>query len=139
MRNNIKTYSELISLPTFEDRFNYLKMYSNVGNETFGNERFINQRFYRSREWADIRNQIIIRDCGCDLAVKGCDIFGKIIIHHMNPIMLEDITEFSDFLVNPEYLVCVSHDTHNAIHFGTEKYSNKYEERRPNDLCPWKQ
>lgn len=139
MAKNIKTYSEMISFSSWDERFNYLKLDGAVGHDTFGSERFLNQVFYSSKEWASIRNQIIIRDLGCDLGITGFDIFGKILIHHMNPITVSDIVNRSKYLLDPEYLVCVSHDTHNAIHFGTDKsVSNIFVERYPNDMCPWK-
>ena len=114
----MKTYTELSKLPTFGDRLNYLLLTGIVGKDTFGFDRYLNQMFYRSREWKDLRDQVIIRDSGCDLGLEGFDICGRILVHHMNPIGLSDLTERSDFLLNPEYLICVSHDTHNKIHYG---------------------
>jgi hypothetical protein len=136
----IRTYSELIKLPTFEDRYKYLRLRGVVGEETFGFDRFMNQDFYRSREWKDIRDFIIVRDNGCDLAMEGYDIHGKIIIHHMNPITIKDIQENSAFLMEPEYLISTTLSTHNAIHYGDESLLVKEPViRSKNDTCPWKQ
>lgn len=137
--NTIKTYSELILLPTFEERFDYLRLQGKVGEETFGYDRYLNQSFYKSQEYRRVRDQIIIRDCGCDLGLEGYEIYGRIIIHHMNPITVLDILDRSDFLLNPEYLICVSLDTHNAIHYGDKNQLPQLPiERRPNDTCPWR-
>lgn len=139
MSMKIKTYSELILLPTFEERFDYLRLDGRVGEDTFGFDRYLNQLFYRSYEWKKIRDHVIIRDNGCDLGVEGYDIYGKILIHHMNPITARDIADRTELLLNPEYLICVTHDTHNAIHYGDENLIIKAPvERRPNDTCPWK-
>jgi hypothetical protein len=138
-QTRIRRYSELIALPTFEERFEYLKLEGVVGSDTFGAERYLNQAFYNSPEWKDIRDRIIIRDGGCDLAVAGRDIFKRVIIHHMNPVDVQDICNMTAFLTDPEYLVCVSHITHNAIHYGNADILPKtFSERRPNDTCPWK-
>lgn len=136
----IRTYTELIQLPTFEDRFRYLKLNGMVANETFGFDRYLNQRFYKSSEWRRIRQQVIIRDMGCDLACPDREIFGQIIIHHMNPISIEDIENNPDVLLNPEYLVCVSLGTHNAIHYGDDSFlkRSKVVERRPGDTTLWR-
>lgn len=136
----MRTYSELIKLPTFEERFQYLELKGIVGEETFGYDRWLNQRFYRSLEWKHIRDQVILRDNGCDLGIEDRQIFGRVLIHHMNPIKQKDITGFSDILINPEYLICVSHETHNAIHYGDESLIVPSEplERTPFDQCPWK-
>lgn len=135
----IKTYSELITIPTFEERFKYLQLNGRVGVDTFGFDRYINQNFYRSREWKRIRDQIILRDNGCDLGLDGYEIYGRIYIHHMNPILVQDIIHQSDFLLNPEYLICTTHTTHNAIHYGDESLLITAPiERKPNDTCPWK-
>ena len=134
-----KTYSELISYNTFEDRLHYLKLNSKVGFDTFGFDRYMNQMFYRSKEWKDIRNYVIARDKACDMALEGFEIFDKIIIHHMNPIGPKDIIHSNDILLDPEQLVCVSHLTHNAIHYGTDELRVKQVvERRPNDTIPWR-
>ena len=137
---SIRTYSELISMPTFEERFKYLQLNGNVGAETFGYDRVFNQRFYSSLEWKRLRDEIIFRDNGCDLGILDRRIMGKIFIHHMNPIMLEDIRESSEFLLNPEYLICMSFETHNAIHYGDENLLFKAPiERKQYDTCPWRQ
>lgn len=135
----IKTYSELRKLKTFEERYDYLKLSGSVGEETFGFDRFINQMFYKSREWKRIRDQIITRDNGCDLGIDGYEIYDRIIIHHMNPISVEDIELQSPFLVNLDYLISTSHSTHNAIHYGDKNLLSKpLIERHKNDTCPWK-
>lgn len=135
----IKSYSELKSLSTFEERYNYLRLRGNVGQDTFGFDRIFNQMFYRSREWKSIRNQVIIRDNGCDLGIEGYEIHERIIIHHMNPISLEDIQENTEFLMNPEYLITTTHQTHNAIHYGDESLIRRAPvERTRFDTCPWK-
>lgn len=138
-RYMIKNYRELSRLKTFEERFAYLKLSGKVGADTFGFDRMFNQRFYTSMEWKNIRRQVIIRDNGCDLGIEGYDIFDKILIHHMNPITLDDINSATEYLLNPEYLICVSHSTHNAIHYGNEKLLQKEPvERSRNDTCPWR-
>lgn len=137
---NIKTYSELITLPTFRERFRYLKIGGRVGEETFGWDRKINQYFYqRSDEWKSIRNYVIVRDNGCDLGIEGYDIYSHIIVHHINPITVEDIRTSSDYLLDPEFLICTSLNTHNAIHYGDESllYTSLIE-RTKNDTCPWR-
>lgn len=136
---SIKTYSELVLLPTFQARYQYLRLNGEVGKETFGFDRYMNQFFYRSPEWRRVRDLVITRDEGCDLGIQGREIFGRIIIHHMNPISPEDIRDRSDFLLDPEYLITTIHDTHLAIHYGDEHLL--FQEpivRRPNDTCPWK-
>ena len=139
MTMTIRTYSELIALPTFEERFNYLRLDGCVGKETFGFDRYINQQFYRSTEWKRVRNLVILRDNGCDLGIKDLPIYERILIHHMNPVAIEDIQNGTDFLLNPEYLISTIHSTHNAIHYGdTNLLSRDPIERRPGDTCPWK-
>ena len=136
---NIRTYSELIKLPTFEERFDYLRLDGVVGKDTFGFDRYLNQQFYRSSEWKRIRNQVIVRDNGCDLGIDEYEIHGRILIHHMNPISIEDLQYMSDLLMNPEYLICVSHRTHNAIHYGDASLIVTAPiERSQNDTCPWR-
>lgn len=136
---NIRTYSELITLSTFEERYKYLQLSSSIGEETFGFDRYLNQNFYRSKEWKRIRDFVIIRDNGCDLGVEDRTIHGKIIIHHMNPIRTKDIQDVSDYLLNPEYLICTTHQTHNAIHYGDENLLVRNPiERTANDTCPWR-
>ena len=135
----IRTYSELKTLKTFDERYEYLKLNSNVADVTFGFDRYINQKFYHSDLWKKIRRKIISRDLGCDLAVQGYDIKGKILIHHMNPIEIKDIVNVTEYLINPEYLITVSLQTHNAIHYGNMMNNpNVLIERRPGDTCPWK-
>ena len=134
-----RTYSELITLPTFEERYRYLRIGGRVGEETFGFDRYLNQIFYKSKEWLSIRDQVIARDNGCDLGIPGREIHGRILIHHMNPITVEDILNRSDLLLNPEYLICTVKNTHDAIHYGDENLLNKDPiERTKNDTCPWR-
>ena len=136
---SIRTYSELITLPTFRERYEYLKLNGRVGEETFGFDRYLNQAFYKSEEWRAVRDYVIVRDNGCDLGMEGHEIFGKILIHHMNPISKRDILDCSDLLLNPEYLICTIKNTHDAIHFGDENLLIVAPiERRKNDTCPWK-
>lgn len=136
----IRTYSELITLPTFEERYRYLKLDGVVGKDTFGFDRYLNQTFYqRDKEWQRIRDYVIIRDNGCDLGIDGRDIRGKILVHHMNPITQEDILQRSKYLLDPEYLICTLKSTHDAIHYGDENLLMKGPiERQPNDMCPWR-
>ena len=136
---NIKMYSELIMLPTFEERYRYLRLKGNVGEDTFGFDRYLNQKFYRSAEWKRIRDYVIVRDNGCDLGIEDRPINSKILIHHMNPITQYDIRYLTDALLNPEYLICVTHNTHNAIHYGDEDLLITTPiVRSRNDTCPWK-
>lgn len=136
---NIKTYSELIQLPTFEERFRYLKLDGKVGETTFGFDRYLNQIFYGSSEWKAVRDRVIVRDLGCDLGIEGREIYGRILIHHMNPISVKDIKEGSDFLLNPEYLISTYKTTHDAIHYGDESLLiTAPVARSKNDTCPWK-
>lgn len=136
---SIRTYSELIQLPTFVERFRYLQLRGVVGEDTFGFDRYINQHFYQSTEWRQLRHHIIVRDMGCDLGIPGHEIPRNIIIHHMNPITKEDILEKNMFVMNPEYLICVSDNTHKAIHYGDESLLIIAPiERRKNDTCPWR-
>ena len=139
MMTMIRTYSELILLPTFEDRFEYLRLDGKVGEDTFGFDRYLNQFFYHSQEWKKIRDYVIIRDNACDLGVEGHDIYSKVLIHHMNPITARDIEKRTDLLLDPEYLICTTHNTHNAIHYGDENLIIKVPiVRTKNDTCPWK-
>lgn len=138
-RTIIRTYSELIALPTFEERYQYLRLGGRVGEETFGFDRYLNQMFYKSDEWLSIRDQVIARDNGCDLGIPGREINRRILIHHMNPITVKDILDRSEFLLNPEYLICTVKNTHDAIHFGDENLLIKDPiERTKNDTCPWR-
>ncbi len=140
MRPIIRTYSELITLPTFEERYEYLRLDGTVCEETFGFDRYLNQEFYqRSQEWKRIRDYVIIRDQGCDLGIEGREIIGKIIVHHMNPITKDDILKRTKFLLDPEYLICTLKSTHDAIHYGDENLLMKGPvERTANDTCPWR-
>ena len=136
---SIRTYSELITLPTFIDRYRYLKLGGKVGEDTFGFDRYLNQVFYQSKEWRSIRDYVITRDNGCDLGIPGHEIYGRILIHHMNPITVDDILKRSDFLLNPEYLICTIKNTHDAIHYSDESLLiTEPIERTKNDTCPWK-
>lgn len=135
----IRTYTELMKLKTFKERFLYLKLNGKVAEETFGFDRYLNQQFYKSNEWLELRDQIIIRDNGCDLGIEDREIYKRIIIHHMNPITKYDILNKTDMLLNPEYMICTIKRTHDAIHYGDE--SLLYElpiERTKNDTCPWR-
>lgn len=135
----IRTYTELIQLPTFEERYQYLRLGGLVGQDTFGFDRWLNQKFYRSPEWKQIRRDVIIRDEGRDLAMPGYELDGNIFVHHMNPITAEDLENVSEIILNPEYLVCVSKRTHDAIHFGDASLLPQLPTvRTPNDMCPWK-
>lgn len=136
----IKSYSELLALPTFEERFKYLMQQGRVGEETFGYQRWYNQKFYQtSNVWKRLRDKIIIRDNGCDLAIDGLDIQGIIIIHHINPITYDDLINQNSCVFDPENLICVTHSTHNAIHYGDESFLfGLPAERKSNDTCPWK-
>ena len=136
---SIRTYSELIKLPTFEERFRYLSLEGVVGASTFGFDRYLNQVFYRSQRWKKIRDHVILRDNGCDLAMEGYEIYDRILVHHMNPITIQDIERESEYLIDPEFLISTVHNTHNAIHYGDESLLPILPvERRPNDTCPWK-
>lgn len=136
---SIRTYSELITLPTFEERYQYLRLNGRVGEETFGFDRWLNQKFYKDPEWLRIRDEVIVRDNGCDLAIPGREIYSRILIHHMNPITKDDILQRSKYLLDPEYLICTIKNTHDAIHYGDENLLVKGPvERKPNDTCPWR-
>ena len=134
-----RTYSELIQIPTFIERYKYLKLGGRVGEETFGYDRYLNQMFYQSYEWRQLRHEIIVRDGGCDLAFPDREIFDRILIHHMNPITAEDILRHSDSVLNPEFLICTCKLTHDAIHYGDDSilYQDLIE-RKAGDTCPWK-
>lgn len=135
----IKTYSELIRIPTFEERYQYLKLCGKIAEETFGFRRWLNQEFYHSKEWLRFRNKIIIRDNGCDLALEGFEIFDSIIIHHLNPITYEDILNRNPCVFDPDNVVSTKLSTHNAIHYGDEALiSHIPVERTKNDTCPWR-
>lgn len=133
-----KTYSELKTLDTFEDRFNYLKLNGSVGKETFGFDRYINQEFYQSSEWKSVRNEVISRDNGCDLGVYGYEIYNNLLIHHINPMSSDDIAHGELWILDPEYLITTTHNTHNAIHYGNNKLlTPKVTERKPGDTKLW--
>ena len=135
----IRTYSELITLPTFEERYKYLRLGGKVGNETFGFDRYLNQVFYKTNEWLKIRDYVIVRDNGCDLGIEGREIYDKILVHHMNPITKEDILYRSEYLLNPEYLICTVKRTHDAIHYGDDSLLLVDPiVRTKNDTCPWR-
>lgn len=136
---SIRTYSELISFKTFKERYEYLRLGGRVGEETFGFDRYLNQMFYKSDEWRSVRDKVILRDNGCDLGIAGREIHSRILIHHMNPITKDDILHGSQYLLDPEYLICTIKNTHDAIHYGDE--SLLFPElivRTKNDTCPWK-
>lgn len=135
----VRTFSELCSLKTFQERYEYLRLDGSVGEQTFGFDRYMNQKFYKSAEWKSIRDYVVARDNGCDLGIEGHEIFGRILIHHMNPIFQADIANASENLLNPEFLISTTHITHNAIHYGNAKLIEEEISRRErNDTCPWK-
>ena len=133
----IRTYDELMNIKTFDERFEYLRLNGKVSDLTFGFDRYLNQQFYNSDIWLHTRDDIIVRDLGCDLGLKGYEIHNKILIHHMNPIKIEDIRDRTDYLLNPNYLICTCLKTHNAIHYGKSS-PNIITERSRGDTCPWK-
>lgn len=133
-----RTYTELLELNTFEERLEYLRLGGGVGRATFGFDRYVNQRFYASREWDDIRNHVIFRDNGCDLAVIGYEIHVSPLIHHVNPINVDDIIHNVSWVLDPEFLITTTHDTHNAIHYGSRNvYPRVVAERMPGDTKIW--
>ena len=136
----MRTYSELMKLKTFEERFEYLKLDGKVGEDTFGFDRYFNQVMYHSPEWKEIRRRVLVRDEGCDLAIPDREVYGKAIVHHMNPISLKDLEEHNPDIFDPEFLITTSKQTHNAIHYGDESLvtESKPTERKPNDTCPWR-
>lgn len=137
--SRILSYSELITIPTFEERFEYLSLNGRVGDATFGFDRYLNQEFYKSKEWQRIRDFVIIRDNGCDLAFSGREIYERIIIHHLNPLTKEDVIQHTRKLLDPENLVCTIKQTHDAIHYGYKNLLMKNPvERKINDTCPWR-
>jgi hypothetical protein len=134
----IRRYSRLKRLETFDDRFKYLRLQGSVGRSSFGFDRHINQAFYRSREWRDVRDFVIVRDNGCDLGVEGYEIYSELLVHHMNPMDVDSIIHKEEWILDPEFLITTTHRTHNAIHFGDEKQiPRKYVERRPGDTSLW--
>lgn len=139
MAQIIRCYRELRRLSTFEERYEYLRIGGLVGESTFGFERYLNQMLYSSSQWRRVRNEVIIRDNGCDLGIEGYDIGDRIIIHHMNPIIIEQIEESASEIFDPEFLICVSNRTHNAIHYGDKSLLPQLPiERCPGDMCPWR-
>ena len=138
--SKLKTYSELIQIPSYIERFRYLKLGGKAGDITFGNERYLNQRLYNSPEWKSFRRDIIIRDGGNDLGLDGYSIWGQILIHHLNPITVKDIVERNSCVFDPENVISVSKLTHNAIHYGDESLLiiDDIVERKPNDTIPWR-
>jgi hypothetical protein len=134
----IRTYSELIQYSNFEDRYRYLALRGSVGESTFGSERWVNQQFYTSRAWRQLRNHIIVRDEGCDLGAEGYEIHERVIIHHINPLTVEDIIHGTDYALDPEFLITTTHKTHNAIHYGDESLlARPFVDRRPGDTKLW--
>ena len=139
MTSSTKSYSKLITLPTFEERFIYLKLDGTVGEDTYGFRRWLNQELYHSSKWRRFRDEVILRDNGCDLAMEGFEIFGSILIHHLNPISYNDILDGSANVYDLDNVICTQHRTHNAIHYGDEHLlSTSPIQRSPNDTCPWK-
>jgi len=134
----IRTYSELAELPTFEDRYRYLALRGTVGRSTFGFDRWVNQRFYRSRQWKQIRNHVILRDDGCDLGMRDYEIHSNLVIHHMNPMGVDEIVHGDEDILDPEFLITTTHQTHNAIHYGDESLlPRKHIDRRAGDTQLW--
>lgn len=134
----IRSYSELRRFETFEDRYDYLALGGTVGRSTFGFDRYINQKFYTSRQWRDLRHEIIVRDNGCDLGIEGYEIHNRIYVHHMNPILPEDLFSGEDHVLNPDFLITTTHQTHNAIHYGDKSLLPRpLAERRPGDTKLW--
>lgn len=141
VRQKMKTYTKMIELPSFDDRFKYLKIGGSIGIQTFGKNRYLNQILYNSSEWRSFRHKVIIRDNGCDLGDPDRPIIGtKILIHHIEPLTIEDVVNRDSKIFDLDNVVCVSFDTHQAIHYGDDKYlnRNKVVERKPNDTCPWR-
>ena len=135
----IKSYSELIEFDTLLDRYRYLKLDGELGAATFGFDRYLNQQFYKLKEWKIARTKVIVRDLGCDLGIEGLEIIGSVIIHHMNPISIDDVKNKNPILIDPEYLISTQLNTHNAIHYGDESLLilEKPIERSPNDTKLW--
>lgn len=135
----IRTYSELVKFKTIEDRYEYLKLTGSVGKTTFGWDRYFNQRFYHSTEWLRVRDKVILRDNGCDLGIEGFEISGKLVIHHMNPIWVEDLRSGNPDILNPEFLITTCNQTHQAIHYGDKSLLPQIPiERFPGDTVPWR-
>lgn len=135
----IRCYSELSRLETFKERYDYLRIGGQVGESTFGFDRYLNQKFYKSFEWKAARREVILRDNGCDLGIEDCSITGRIIIHHMNPITIDDVVNGNPDIFNPEFLICVSQNTHEAIHYGNDSILFQLpKERKKWDTVPWR-
>lgn len=135
----IRRYSDLRRLRTFEERYRYLRLQGQIGRETFGFDRHVNQAFYRSSEWKRMRDRVIVRDNGCDLGIEGREIHGRLLVHHMNPMTLDDIRHANDNLFNPDFLITTTHSTHNAIHYGDEELLPRlHVDRRPGDTTLWR-
>lgn len=133
-----RRYSELIRIPSFEGRYEYLRLYGSVGQDTFGFDRYINQSFYTSKEWHRARQEVLIRDDGCDLGVPGHEINGSVLVHHINPMVADDITHAEDWILDPEYLITTTPRTHNAIHYGDARLLlPPYVKRQPGDTRLW--
>lgn len=134
----MKSYSEMLLYSTYEERLKYLQIFGSVGEMTFGGSRMLNQTLYRSPEWKRFRDEIIIRDNGCDLAVEGMDIYSRILIHHINPLTIKDIQNRADCIFDPDNVVCVSHKTHEAIHYGLDTIHSSFTDRKAGDTTLWK-
>ena len=135
----LRCYSELSKLSSFEERYEYLRIGGSIGESTFGFERYLNQMLYTSSQWRRVRDRVIIRDNGCDLGLEGYEINDKIVVHHMNPITAKQIEESASEIFDPEFLICVSERTHNAIHYGDKDLLPQLPiARSPSDMCPWK-
>lgn len=133
------TYSDILKLPTYDERLDALMLYANRFDVTFGSERWVNQILYQSNEWRHFRDRIIERDCGCDLAIPGLDISGRVYVHHILPLTIADVSRRSSKIFDPENVICMSYDTHNRVHYHKKSDRIQYTERTPNDTCPWKQ
>lgn len=134
----IRRYSELRRFETLEDRFQYLRLDGDVGRSTFGFDRYINQKFYQSSQWKHARQMVIVRDMGCDLGVRGYEINGGLVVHHMNPMSIDDIVHGEDWILDPDFLICTTTNTHNAIHYGDETLlKREFVERKPGDTKLW--
>jgi len=140
MKTTIRTYSELIKFKTFEERFQYLKLSGVVGAATFGFDRYLNQQLYLSQAWKRARNHVIVRDNACDLGVDGYEIGQIVLVHHMNPLTREQVEDGCESIFEPEFLICTTQITHNGIHYGDDSFLQpKWESRKPNDTCPWRE
>lgn len=135
MRN--RSYSELRRLDTFDERFDYLSLVGQVGEPTFGSNRWVNQRFYTSPQWKQVRDYVLVRDNGCDLGLPGYEVHHGLLVHHMNPMTVDDIVEGQDWILDPEFLICTSKQTHNALHYGGESPRQRVVERRAGDTKLW--